>query len=52
MVGIECNGAAILTSFQEGSHQKLFFQQISAGKMTNCIIVNIVNSLMLLVANF
>ena len=26
MVGIECNSAAFLTSFQEGPHQKLFFQ--------------------------
>ena len=34
VVGIECNG-------EEGPHQKLFFQgifQISASKMTNCII--------------
>ena len=26
LVGIECNGASFLTSFQEGPHQKLFFQ--------------------------
>ena len=26
MVGIECNGAAFLTSFQEDPHQKSFFQ--------------------------
>ena len=26
VVVFECNGAAFLTSFQEGSHQKLFFQ--------------------------
>ena len=50
----------LLTSFQEGPHQKLFFQgknvvlfflQNSASKMANCIIVNIVNFLMLLLAN-
>ena len=54
MVGIECNGAALLTSFQEGPHQKLFMQgffQNSASKMANCIIVDIVNYLMLLLAN-
>ena len=53
VVGIECNGAAFLTSFQEGPHQKLFFQEFffqnSASKMANCIIT--VNSLMLLLAN-
>ena len=47
VVGIECNGAVFLTSFQEGPHQKLFFQgfffQNSACKMANCIIVDIVN---------
>ena len=26
IVGIECNGAAFLTPFQEGQHQKLLFQ--------------------------
>ena len=26
MVGIKFDGAAFLTSFQEGPHQKLFFQ--------------------------
>ena len=54
MVGIECNGAAFLTSFQEGPHQELFFHgifQISASKMTYYIIVDIVNYLMLLLAN-
>ena len=51
VVGIECNSAAFLTSFQEGPHQKLFFQgnfQTSAIKLTNCIVVDIVNYLMLL----
>ena len=46
VVGIECNGAAFLTLFQEGPHQKLFYQgffQYSASKMANCIIVDIVN---------
>ena len=55
VVGIECNSAAFLTSFQEGPHQKLFFQgifQTSASKMTNYIIVDIVNYLMLLLANY
>ena len=54
MVGIECNGAAFLTSYQEGPHQKLFFQaffQNSASKMANCTIIDIVNYLMLLQAN-
>ena len=54
MVGIECNGAAFLTSFQQGPHQKLLFQgffQHSASKMANCFIVDIVNYLMLLQAN-
>ena len=54
VVGIECNGAAFLTSFQEGPHQKLFLQgifQTSASKMTNYIIVDIVNYHMLLLAN-
>ena len=41
VVGIECNSATFLMSFQEGSHQKLFFQQNSASKMANCIIVAI-----------
>ena len=52
MVGMQCNGAAFLTSFQEGPHQKLFFQN-SASTMANCIIVDtsIVNYLMLLLAN-
>ena len=48
MLGIECNGAAFLTSFQEGPHQNLFFQgffQLSASKMTSCIRVDIVNYL-------
>ena len=39
------NGAAFLTSFQEGPHQKLFFQgfffQNSASKMANCTIVEV-----------
>ena len=51
VVGIECDDAAFLTSFQEGPHQKLFFQgncQTSASKLTNCIVVDIVNFLMLL----
>ena len=39
VVMIECNGAAFLTSFQEGSQ----FQN-SASKIANCIIVYIVNS--------
>ena len=38
LVGIEC----ILTSFQEGLHQKLFFRN-SGSKMPNCIIVDIVD---------
>ena len=48
VVGIE------LTSFQEGPHQKLFYQgffQNSASKMAKCNIVDIVNYLMLLLAN-
>ena len=36
VVVFECNGSAFLTSFQEGSHQKLFFQGNSASKMANC----------------
>ena len=54
MVGIESNGTAFLTSFQEGPHQKLFFQgffQNSASKMANCTTVDIVNYLMLILAN-
>ena len=54
VVGIECYIAAFLTSFQEGPHQKLLFQgffQHSASKMANCIIVDIVNYLLLLLAN-
>ena len=52
VVGIECNGAAFLTSFQEGPHQKLFFQGFfQTCKMTDYIIVDIVNYLMLLLAN-
>ena len=54
VVGIESNGTAFLTSFQEGPHQKLFFQgffQNSASKMANCTIVDIVNYLMLILAN-
>ena len=46
MAGIESNGTAFLTSFQDGPHQKLFFQgfyQNSASKMANCTIVDIVN---------
>ena len=54
IIGIECNRASLLTSFQESSHQKLCLQvffQNSASKMANCIIVDIVNYLMLLLAN-
>ena len=54
VVGIECKGAAFLMSFQKGPHQELFFQgnfQTSASKMTHYIIVDIVNYLMLLLAN-
>ena len=54
VVGIKCNGATFLTSFQEGPHQESFFQgifQTSAYKMTSYIIVDIVNYLMLLLAN-
>ena len=56
MVGIECNGggATFLTSFQEGPHQKLFFQfffQNSASIMANCIIVDLFNYVFLLLAN-
>ena len=43
----------LLTSFEEGSHQNCSFKdfiQKSASKMANCIIVDIVNS-MLLMAN-
>ena len=46
VVGIECNDATFLTSFKDGSYQEFFFQgifQTSASKMTNCIIVDIVN---------
>ena len=45
----------LLTSFQEGPHQKIvlskIFSQSSASKMANCRIVDIVNYLMLLLAN-
>ena len=54
VVGIEYIGSALLTSFQEVQHQKLFYQgifQTSASKMTNYIIVDIVNYHMLLLAN-
>ena len=54
VVGIECNGTAFLTSIQEGPHQssfKDFFLQNSASTMANCIIVDIVNYLMSLLAN-
>ena len=54
MVGIECNGAAFLKSFQEGPHQKFFFQGFfhnSASKMANTITVEVVNYPMLLLAN-
>ena len=50
VVGIECNGAAFLTSFQEGPQQKSFFQgffQNSASKMAKCSIVDTVYYLML-----
>ena len=53
MVGMECNGAAFLTSFQEGPSQKLFFQgffQNCASKIANCIVVTF-DYLMLLLAN-
>ena len=53
MVGIESNGAAYLTSFQDGPNQEAFFQgifQTSTSKMTNYIILDIVNYLMLLLA--
>ena len=55
VVGIECNGAAFLTSFQESPHQKLFFQgffQHSTSKMANCIIVDIVITGKLLATHF
>ena len=45
MVGIECDDAPINVMFFQG-----FFQN-SACKMANCIIVDIVNYLMLLLAN-
>ena len=55
MVGMECNGAAFLTSFQEGPRQKLFFQgfffKIVQVKWQTVIIVVIFNYLMLLLAN-
>ena len=54
VVGIECNSAAILTSFQEGPYQKLFFQGFflnCASTVANCTIVDIVNYLILLLAN-
>ena len=54
LVGIECNVDTCLTSFKEGPHTELFFQgifQTSASKMTNYIIVDIVNYLMWLLAN-
>ena len=41
----------LLTSLQEGPHQKMFFQkkiQNSATKMANCIIVDIVKYILLL----
>ena len=54
MVGMECNGATFLTSFQEGPHQKLFFQgfffQNCESKMANCNKVVIFSYLMLLLA--
>ena len=52
LLGIEYNSSA--SSFQEDPHQKLFFQgffQSSASKMANCIIVDIVNYLVLVLAN-
>ena len=42
VVEIESNGAPFLMSFQEGPHQKWFFQgifQSSESKTTNCIVV-------------
>ena len=48
MVGIECNGAVFLTSFQEGPHQKFSFKDFSKilqSKMANCTIADIVNFL-------
>ena len=56
MDGIECD-EALLTSFQEGSHQKLVFQEKtsnSASKLANWIIVDISSiffNLMLSLAN-
>ena len=52
VVGTECNDAAFLMSFQEDQNCsfKDFFQN-SASKMANCIIVDSVNYLMLLLAN-
>ena len=48
VLGIECNGATFLTSFEEGPHQNLFLQgkqncfQESESKMSNSIVVDIV----------
>ena len=48
VVGIEFNGAAFLTSFQ---HQELYFQGIFQTPASKTTIVDIVNYLMLLLAN-
>ena len=52
VVGIEVQPCRLSTSLQEGPHQELiFFSEFSASKMANCIIVDIVNYLMLLLEN-
>ena len=51
VVGIECNGAAFLTSFRKVHTRNCSFKDFffnSASKMENCITVDTVNYLMLL----
>ena len=50
VVGIECNRAAFNVILRRSTPEIDFFQN-SASKMANCIIVDIVNYLMLLLGN-
>ena len=52
VVGIECNGTAFLTSFQESPHQKLFLQGFcqNSARKANCTRVDIVNYLMFIIS--
>ena len=53
VVGIECNGAAFLIIPRRSTPEIVLSRifQNSASKMANCIIVDVVNYLMLLLAN-